>query len=187
MAPHVDSRSAGLARLSISKAHTSLRRVIERILSGVDGPASRGSHTAPARDINGAVFNQRGNARAVGSARAASPLRRCASIGDLKGAELDELREKAGRLIGDYTFKETLSRPGGPVERITNLALHGTDPAQDVNEHDLHLSADDLQIDLEDLSGAGTEVGRLVRALSNTAFRTLRLCSTRPLSRSGKG
>ena len=40
-----------------------------------------------------------------------------------------------------------------------------------MDERDLHLSEADLTVDPEDLLSAGPEVGRLVRALSNAAFR----------------
>jgi AAA ATPase domain len=157
----------------IEKRNTSLRRVIEHILEGIEGPAS----AALRQRLNEAATKLSSTEEAM--LALLSALERLVrfdpspTVGDLTGAELEEIREKAGRLIGDYNFKERLSRPGGPVERITDLALHGTDPTQDVvSERDLHLSPEDLKIDPEDFQDAAPPVQRLVRTLvSNRAFR----------------
>lgn len=155
----------------IEKRNTSLRRVIERILTGVGGPKATALLTRLDETAIRLSSTNEAMLALLGALERLVRFDDAPSIGNLKGAELAELREKAGRLVGDYTFKTKLSRPGGPIERITNLALHGTDPGQDVGEQDLHLLPEDLEIDPEDLAGAGAEVGRLVRALANASFR----------------
>ena len=155
----------------IEKRNTSLRRVIERILTGVGGPKATALLTRLHETAIQLSSTKEAMLALLGALERLVRFDDAPSVGDLKGADLAEMREKAGRLIGDYTVKEWLSTPGGPVERITNLALHGTGPEEDVREHDLHISPDDLEIDPEDLAGAGVEVVKLVRALANASFR----------------
>ena len=156
----------------VEKRNTSLRRIIEQILVGIDSPRAR-----ELKEILAQVESEIGS---VGEAMLAllqklEQLVRfdpAPSVGDLSGATLIDLREKAGRLIGDYSFREQLSRPGGPVKRITELAMTGGDPGADIDEGDLHLSSEDLSVEPEDFLDTGAALQSLVKlVVSNGALR----------------
>ena len=156
----------------VEKRNTSLRRIIEQILAGIDTPRAR-----ELRDILARVESEIGS---VGEAMLAllqklEQLVRfdaAPRVGDLSGATLLDLRETAGRLIGDYSFREQLSRPNGPVERITDLAMSGGDPGTDIDERALHLAPDDLAVDPENFLETGDALQKLVRmVVSNGALR----------------
>ena len=91
---------------------------------------------------------------------------------DLPAAELADLRRKAHRLLGDFTFRRELSVLDGPVHRIVRLARGGTDPAEDIDEADLHLTEADLEVDPSVFDDLGQELQGLIAAsVSNRALR----------------
>jgi energy-coupling factor transporter ATP-binding protein EcfA2 len=158
----------------VEKRNTSLRRIIEKILDGIDTPR--------ATELRAALAKASSELRTVDEAMHAL-LQRLehlvrfdpqTSVGALSGADLVDLRDKAGRLLGDYLVKEWLSRSGGPIERITELAMPSPDGASDddVIESDLHIAAADLLLEPADFVDAGAPLQRLVRSVvSNVALR----------------
>ena len=61
------------------------------------------------------------------------PATEIPDLPDVSAAELADLRRKAHRLLGDYTFRQELSVPDGPVHRIVRLAA-AAEAVEDVNE-----------------------------------------------------
>jgi AAA ATPase domain len=159
----------------IEKRNTSLRRVTERILAGVDTPR--------AREIRAEL--DRASAEITSDEEAMNALlarldqlvtfdqaREIGNLPEVSPAELAELRRKANRLLGDFTFRRELSVPDGPVHRIVRLARGGTEPTEDVNDADLHLTETDLQVDPSAFDDLGQELQGLIAALvSNRGMR----------------
>lgn len=155
----------------IEKRNTSLRRIIEQILSGIETAAAntlRGSLARAATQIATteeamlAVLNQLHQLVAFDDAP---------TIADLSGPDLTESRAFVARLIGDFTFKQQLSRPGGPVERIVKLAMRGYDDDANISPEDLHFRESDLRVDAEAFEDAGWDFQVQIRSLTSSVSR----------------
>jgi hypothetical protein len=160
----------------IEKRNTSLRRVTERILAGIDTPR--------ARDIRAEL--DRASSQITSDAEAMNALlaqldqlvtfdqaTEIGTLPEVSPAELADLRRKAHRLLGDFTFRRELSVPDGPVHRIVRLARGGTDPTEDINDADLHLTEADLRVDPGSFDDLGQELQGLIAALvANRGMRS---------------
>jgi hypothetical protein len=159
----------------IEKRNTSLRRVTEQILAGIDTPkaeqlrqelARASSEIASAEEAVSALLARLDHLVTFDSA---AQIR---SLPDVSAAELADLRRKAHRLLGDYSFRNELSKPDGPVHRIVRLARGETAPSEDVDEADLHLTEADLRVDPSAFDDTGPELQNLVRSMvSNRPLR----------------
>ncbi|MEV8504470.1 ATP-binding protein [Actinoplanes sp. NPDC051475] len=156
----------------IEKRNTSLRRIIEQVIEGIDAPS--------AASLRASLASAASRVTTVPEAMLAllNHLHRLVEFDDapliqnLSGADLADIRGLVARLVGDYTFKQQLSRPGGPIERIAKLAKDGHQPGSDVNAEDLHLSEADLRVDPEEFLDAGVDIQRKIRDFA--ANRSLR-------------
>ncbi len=152
----------------IEKRNTSLRRVTERILDGIDTPRAREIREELAR-----ASSDIGSDEEAMSALLArldhlvnfDPATEIGSLPEVSPAELTDLRSKAHRLLGDFTFRRELSVMDGPVHRIVRLARGGTEPTEDIDEADLHLTEADLQVDPGSFDDLGQELQGLIAAL----------------------
>ncbi|MGC4957777.1 AAA family ATPase [Actinomadura citrea] len=159
----------------IEKRNTSLRRVTERILAGIDTPKARllrqelaraSSEIASADEAVSALLARLDQLVTFDSA---TEIR---GLPEVPAAELADLRRKTHRLLGDYTFRNELSRNDGPIHRIVRLARGGAEPAESVDEADLHLTEADLQVDPSGFDDLGPEIQNLVGSLvSNRPLR----------------
>lgn len=160
----------------IEKRNTSLRRVTEKILTGIDTPKARQLREELAR-----ASSEIATAEEAVSALLArldhlvtfDPATEIRGLSGVSPTELTDLRRKTHRLLGDYTFRKVLSRGDGPVHRIVRLARGGAEPSEDVDESDLHLTEADLQVDPAVFDDLGPELQNLVGSLvSNRYLRT---------------
>ncbi len=155
----------------IEKRNTSLRRVTEQILAGINTPKAEGLRKELAR-----ASSEIGSDEEAMSALLArldhlvtfDSATELPDLPDLTASELDDLRRKTHRLLGDYTFRNELSRPDGPVHRIVRLA---EGEAENVDETGLHLTEADFNVDANVFEDLGAELLSLVRSLSNRALR----------------
>jgi hypothetical protein len=160
----------------VEKRNTSLRRVTERILNGIDTPkavllreslAQASSMISSDEEAMSALLARLDRLVTYDSATEIT------SLPDVSSAELADLRRKASRLLGDFTFRAELSRKLGPVHRIVRLARGGAEPSEDVDEADLHLTDADLVVDPSRFEDLGHEMQRLVGSLvSSKPMRT---------------
>ncbi|HZO68702.1 MAG TPA: ATP-binding protein [Kribbellaceae bacterium] len=156
----------------IEKRNTSLRRIIERVLTGIETPAADNLRTSLARAASRVTTVQEAMLALLNHLHRLVEFDDAPVIQNLKGADLADVRQRVARLVGDYTFKQQLSRPGGPIERVAKLAKDGHDPGADVNAEDLHISEADLAVSPEAFLDAGEEFQRRIRDfVSNRSLR----------------
>lgn len=166
----------------VEKRNTSLRRVIECVLEGIDTPASR--------ELRRALEQASSEIRTEAEAMDALLMRlnhlvKYDSATELRGLpgldqqELLHLRGQADRLLGDFTFRGALCRREGPIERIVRLAQTGADARSgvddeaNIDEADLHLRETDLRVDPSDFEDTGQQFQRIIKSLvTNTGLRT---------------
>ena len=158
----------------IEKRNTSLRRVTERILAGIDTPKAKALREKLARASSEIATDEEAMSALLARLDQLVQFDPASEIRDLpevSAAELDDLRHKTHRLLGDFTFREELSKPGGPVQRIVRLA-RGTETTEDLDEANLHLTEADLQVDPSSFDDLGPELQGLVGSLvSNRPLR----------------
>ncbi|KOX17972.1 hypothetical protein ADK67_37400 [Saccharothrix sp. NRRL B-16348] len=154
----------------IEKRNTNLRRVIERILDGIDTPragqlrealAKAGSEIASDEEAMNALLARLDHLVTFDRAVELKEL------SDLTPAELADLRARTHRLLGDFTFRAELSKPGGPVHRIVRLARGGAG-ASETDEEELHLTEQDLMVDPARFEDAGRQFQSLVQSVVAT-------------------
>lgn len=159
----------------IEKRNTSLRRVTERILADIDTPRARDIREQLDRASSEITSDEEAMNALLAQLDQLVTFDQAAEIGNLPEvppAELADLRRKAHRLLGDFTFRRELSVLDGPVHRIVRLARGGTDPAEDINAADLHLTETDLEVDPGSFDDLGQELQGLIAAL--VANRSMR-------------
>jgi hypothetical protein len=157
----------------IEKRNTSLRRIIERVLDGIDTPSADNLRASLARAASRVTTVQEAMLALLNHLHRLVEFDDTPAIRNMAGADLAEIRRRVARLVGDYTFKQQLSRPGGPIERIATLAKDGHQPGADVNPEDLHLSETDLKISSEAFLDASVEFQRRIREfVSNRSLRS---------------
>lgn len=157
----------------IEKRNTSLRRVIEQILAGIDTPAATELLSSLAKTAARLPTVQEAMLALLNQLHQIIEYDDTPVIDDMSGADLERVRRDAARLIGELPFKQRLSAPGGPIERITKLAMSGIDPDSDISEDDLQISAGDLEVGLESFrdSNSSKELQLLVRGLISNLSR----------------
>ena len=114
----------------IEKRNTSLRRVTERILDGIDTPGLGKSVQELARASSEISSDEEAMNALLARLDQLVTFDQATEIGSLpevSAAELADLRRKAHRLLGDFTFRRELSVPDGPVHRIVRLARGGSE------------------------------------------------------------
>jgi hypothetical protein len=157
----------------IEKRSTSLRRIIERVLDGIDTPSADNLRASLARAASRVTTVQEAMLALLNHLHRLVEFDDTPVIQNLAGADLIEVRKRVARLIGDYTFKQQLSRAGGPIERVARLAKDGHQPGADVNPEDLHLSEADLRISPEAFLDTGLEFQRKIgEFVSNRSLRS---------------
>jgi hypothetical protein len=149
----------------VEKRNTSLKRVIERILEGID--TERADQLR--RSLNEASDVIRTDQEAMAALLARlrhlvnfDTATEVKGLSGLEDQELRDLRDQVNRLLGHYTFEKVLSEPGGPVERIVRLARGETNPDETIDEADLHLREEDFRVDPSYFTDTGLEFQRLV-------------------------
>lgn len=159
----------------IEKRNTSLRRVTERILAGIDTPRAQEIREELARASSEIKSDEEAMNALLARLDQLVTFDQATELGsmpDVSPAELADLRRKAHRLLGDFTFRRELSMPDGPVHRIVRLARGGTDPDEDIDDADLHLAEPDLRVDPARFDDSGRELQGLVAMLvSNRGMR----------------
>lgn len=157
----------------IEKRNTSLRRIIERVLDGIDTPTADNLRASLAKAASRMTTVPEAMLALLNHLHRLVQFDDAPVIQNLAGADLLEIRQRVARLVGDYTFKQQLSRPGGPIERIANLAKDGHQPDADVNAEDLHISEADLRVSPEAFLDASGDFQRKIREfVSNRSLRT---------------
>ncbi|GAA0426082.1 hypothetical protein Acor_54710 [Acrocarpospora corrugata] len=157
----------------IEKRNTSLRRIIEHVLDGIDTPSADNLRASLARAASRMTTVQEAMLALLNHLHRLIAFDDTPVIQNLTGADLVDMRQRVARLVGDYTFKQQLSRSGGPIERIAKLAKNGHEPGADVNSEDLHLGEADLKISPEAFLDAGADFQRKIRDfVSNRSVRT---------------
>jgi hypothetical protein len=152
----------------IEKRNTSLRRVTERILDGIDTPRARALRQELDRASSEITSDEEAMSALLARLDQLVTFDQATEIGslpDVPAAELAHLRRQAHRLLGDYTFKQELSAPDGPVHRIVRLARGGREPSENVNDAELHLSEADLRVDPSGFDDVGQELQSLIASL----------------------
>jgi hypothetical protein len=152
----------------IEKRNTSLRRVTERILAGIDTPRARNIREQLDRASSEITSDEEAVNALLARLDQLVTFDKATEIGgleDVSPPELADLRLKAHRLLGDFTFRQELSVPDGPVHRIVRLARGGTDPGEDISDADLHLTEVDLRVDPGSFDDLGQELQNLIAAL----------------------
>ena len=156
----------------IEKRNTSLRRIIEQVIDGIDAPSAASLRASLARAASRVTTVPEAMLGLLNHLHRLVEFDDAPVIQNLSGSDLDEMRGRVARLVGDYTFKQQLSRSGGPIERIAKLAKDGHEPGSDVNAEDLHLTEADLKVDAEEFLDAGEDFQRRVRELAmNRSYR----------------
>jgi hypothetical protein len=158
-------------RVYIEKRDTSLRRIIEQILAGID--------TAAANSLRASLSHAATQVATVPEAMLAvlNQLHQMVEFDDApviagqSGADLAESREYAARLLGDFTFKKQLSVAGGPIERIVKLAMNGHGADADVRPEDLRFDQTDLRVDPDAFADVGSEFLTKIRSLVSSQLR----------------
>jgi len=105
----------------IEKRNTSLRRVTERILAGVDTPKAEALRQELARASSEIASDEEAMSALLARLDQLvtfDPATEIPDLPDLSPPELADMRRKAHRLLGDYTFRNELSKRDGPVHRI---------------------------------------------------------------------
>jgi len=157
----------------IEKRNTSLRRIIEQVLAGIQTPAADNLRASLARAASQVTTVSEAMLALLNHLHRLIEFDDAPVIQNLKGADLADIRQLVARLVGDYTFKQQLSRPGGPIERIAKLAKDGHDPGADVKAEDLHISEADLKVNPEAFLDSGEEFQARIRTfVSNKSLRT---------------
>lgn len=149
----------------IEKRNTSLRRIIEQILADIHTPAVdrlRQDLRAAATELTG---REAAELALLNKLHQLLEHDKATEIEGTSPAEAAAARPTAARLVGDYTFKHQLMKKSGPVERITELALHGARNGADVEPEDLIFTGPDLFVDVDEFIDAGAEVLRNVKRL----------------------
>jgi len=160
----------------IEKRNTSLKRVIEQILQGIESPKATQLRVALRQASIEITTDDEAMHALLAKLNQLVKYDRSTEIQELPGVlpdELLDLRRKADRLLGDFTFRKGLCQPKGPIERIVRLARVGTDPSEDVEESDLHLAEKDLRVDPSYFEDTGQPFQHLIGSLvSHTGLRT---------------
>jgi hypothetical protein len=162
----------------IEKRNTSLHKVIETILEGLEGPRIM--------DLKDRLAENARSLRTVAEAKhklllelaflveTADPA---AKLTGPDGTVFDpqfvsHLQKHLSALLLDPVPRTALLRAGAAVERITRLAFEGATGLEDVDERALQLTEEDLPLQPEDLVDAGKAARDIIRDLSmNTKFR----------------
>jgi hypothetical protein len=157
----------------IEKRNTSLRRIIEQILAGIE--------TASAATLRASLAQAATRTATLPAAMLAlihqliehvrfddAPV-----VADLDGPDLVDSRDFVARLLADHTFQQQISRAGGPMERIASLAIQGldADDDSDINPADLRFGPQDLDIDIHTFGDVGQELFAKVRQVVANAGR----------------
>ncbi|MEU4368896.1 ATP-binding protein [Micromonospora chersina] len=157
----------------IEKRNTSLRRIIERVLDGIDTPSADNLRASLARAASRVTTVPEAMLALLNHLHRLVEFDDTPVIQNLAGADLLDIRQRVARLVGDYTFKQQLSRPGGPIERIAKLAKDGHEPGADVNAEDLHISEVDLKVSPEAFLEASVDFQSKIRQfVSNVSLRS---------------
>jgi hypothetical protein len=153
----------------IEKRNTSLRRVIEQILAGTDTPAATELRSSLARAASQLPTVNEAMLALLNHLHLLLEHDDTPEIDGMSGSDLIQFRSRVARLIGDYTFKNQLSQPGGPIERITKLAMSGVDADADITEDDLLIGESDLRVGIEAFIDTGEQFQGLIRAFVGSA------------------
>lgn len=154
----------------IEKRNTNLRRVIERILDGIDTPkatqlrealAKAGSEISSDEEAMSALLSRLDHLVTFDKTVELKVLP------NLSPAEINNLRELTHRLLGDFTFRKELTRPDGPIHRIVHLALSSAGTAE-TDEADLYLTEGDLVVDPTRFEDLGPQLQQLVRQVNGS-------------------
>jgi len=160
----------------IEKRNTSLRKVIERILDGIDTESA--DRLREKLEVASSVITTESEAMDALVARVNHLVKhdQALEIPGLPGlspVELADVRATTDRLLGDYTFRKALCQEEGPVARIVRLARGGTDPTQSIDEAELHLRESDFMVEPSLFVDTGTHFQQLIDSLrANEGFRS---------------
>jgi hypothetical protein len=160
----------------IEKRNTSLKQVIECILAGIDTPKAQQLRSELDRASSEIKTDSEAMLALLQRLDQLVKFDTATEIKGLSGLDAEEfkaLRMQADRLLGDFTFRERISQPGGPLERIVRLARGGADPDEAIDEADLHLQESDFRVEPSYFEDAGPDMQKLVGAVgSNKALRS---------------
>jgi hypothetical protein len=160
----------------IAKRNTSLRRVTELILAGIDTPGAAQLREALDKASSEIASDEEAMDALLNKLDQLVTYDQAVDVQALPGLPTDELadlRRKAHRLLGDFTFRAELSKPNGPVHRIARLANGGYDESDESDEDDLRLTEADLMVDPAKFDDAMPDLRKLVSLVcNNRQFRT---------------
>lgn len=166
----------------IEKRNTSLTRVIEKVIDGLESDSIRQIRAAlhDARSewqtLQQAQLRLLNELRVLVETDHATSVRvRSADHEEIRldGPVLKTARECARVLIGDLQLSDYLQRPDGPIERITKLAMPRSSALDDdVEESDVRLDERDLIVDLQEVDDLNQAASEAVFSLGNQRLRT---------------
>lgn len=166
----------------IEKRNTSLTRVISKVIEGLDSPTigrvrvALGEAATDSQSLEQATLRLVSELRALMEYDEAMVVRvrtTAQEVVELADARLKTARQVARVVAGDLQLSDYLRRSGGPIERIAKLAMpraYSTDD-DDVEEHDLRLTAADLVVDLGIFDELGAAARRALQLLANESVR----------------
>lgn len=165
----------------VEKRNTSLTRVIEKVIEGLESASitrirsALNDVSAEAQTLEQAKIRLLNELRVlVETDPSTSLVVRTAdhSTVSLADQSLQSAREQARVLVGDLRLSEYLQRPGGPIERITRLAMpRSSESDDDVNENDVRLDESDLRVDLTQVEDLTAQATRTISLLANEQLR----------------
>ena len=139
----------------------------ERILAGINTPKAEALRQELARASSEITSDEEAMSALLARLDQLvtfDPATEIPDLPDLSAAELADLRRKAHRLLGDFTFRKELSRPDGPVHRIVRLARRAK-RRRTSTRPDLHLTEADFNVDANVFEDLGAELLSLVGSL----------------------
>lgn len=162
----------------ISKRNTSLTRVIERVIDGLDSDTiskvrmALDDASSQIKTLEEATLRLVNEVRTLMKTDESDSLRIRAlddSESVLKGAVLKTARDTAEQLLGDLVLSNHLKRPDGPFERIANLAMPQMigETENSIHENDIRFSPSDLSISLEDVHDLNQAAASAINRLAN--------------------
>ncbi len=152
----------------LAKNRTSIRRVIETVIEGLEGPAIEAAReallSAPAQSEKEEVLAERllDELALITSAESATDF----SIADRRAAQMvDKLRSELPDILRDPVVRRRLTGDGAVIPRLVGLAMRGRRDGDGLDDNAIRITDDDLPLTFAEIGeaskGARTLLGKL--------------------------